>query len=123
MNLLSKMTPLFLAAALCFGTIGQFQYSSGYQQAFHQPDAGSSAPSLYLPGGGQSLWGLIYNDSSSSDPIPKPESDRDSKQPSAAAFPPELSLRPQDAVYLLFSRTTGRIPSVRDLLYPFHFYM
>lgn len=122
MSIFSKINSCFLAVAVVFATFGQMQISSG--NALIYPDAQESNIPAYSGTTSQNLWGLIDSERSTSliNFYAEADSEEDSENSNKAETARESSLTKLSALYLVIAKELIVLPSIGEILYPFHFY-
>jgi hypothetical protein len=122
MNIFSKINSILLAAAVVFTTFGQTKTFQGVEQVYTHSTGNAAA--TYSNISNQNIWGIINLDGSNSlfNLFSSSESEEDRKKGLESITGRESALTKVFSLYHLFARDITLSPSIRDLLYPFHFY-
>lgn len=121
MRIFSKIPAFFLALVISFSSFSQVQNSSSEFAFQYSEGDGISA---YIDISSGFMWGLINPDNSSTllfaPSYTGPKEDK--KNGSQANLAQESALERFSSIFLLLTRNTESGPTIRELLYPSHFY-
>ncbi len=122
MSIFSKINSLFLVAAVVVTTFGQVQTLPSAARTFTDFE-GTETP-VYSSTSTYTIWGVINLDGNSSlfNVFSNSDSEEDRKDRSKTTAARESALTKISSLYLLFAKDIDFSTSVRELLYPFHFY-